>query len=121
MVILLLPFCIIKTVVFLVLLVVKGLNDHFNFNWSFIDLLLPCASVQIENLPYKRKPGNDILDYPRPDKYRKMEGYTDCVRNAMANYCANTSANIVLRCIFPRAELEVYILSFIKQTFLLFL
>jgi hypothetical protein len=79
----------------LVLLVVKGLNDHFNFNWLFIHLLPPGAPVKIENLPFKRKAVNDILDDPRPEKYRKMEGYTDFVRNAMVNYCANTSEDLL--------------------------
>jgi len=54
---------------------------------------------------------NDILDDPRPDKYRKMEGYTDCVRNAMVNYCANTSEDLALRYIFPRADLQVCIVT----------
>lgn len=53
---------------------------------------------------------NNILDDPRPEKYRKMEGYTDFVRNAMVNYCANTSEDLAfLRYIFPRADLQVFI------------
>ena len=54
---------------------------------------------------------NDILDDPRPEKYRKMEGYTDFVRNAMVNYCANTSEDLALRYIFPRAVLQVCIVT----------
>ena len=54
---------------------------------------------------------NDILDDPRPEKYRKMEGYTDFVRNAMVNYCANTSEDLAFRYIFPRADLQVCIVT----------
>lgn len=35
-----------------------------------------------------------------------MEGYTDFVRNTMVNYCANTSEDLALRYIFPRAVLQ---------------
>jgi hypothetical protein len=52
---------------------------------QYILLLPPGAPVKIENLPFKRKAVNDILDDPKPEKYRKMEGYTDFVRNAMVN------------------------------------
>ena len=40
-----------------------------------------------------------------------MEGYTDFVRNAMVNYCANTSEVLALRYIFPRADLQVCIVT----------
>ncbi|MES1923339.1 hypothetical protein MHBO_004900 [Bonamia ostreae] len=54
----------------------------------------------------KRK-RDDILEDPRPEKFRKMEGYTYFVRNVMVNYCAHTSQGLALRYIFPPANLQV--------------
>ena len=69
-----LPYLCYRNICFtLVLLVVKGLNDHFNFNWLFIHLLPPGAPVKIENLPFKRKAVNDILDDPKPGKWRDIQ------------------------------------------------
>lgn len=62
--------------------------------------------VKIESLPMKRK-RDGILENPRPEKFRKMEGYTDFVRNVMVNYCAHTSQDLALRYIFPPANLQV--------------
>lgn len=64
------------------------------------------APVKIESLPMKRK-RDDILEDPRPEKFRKMEGYTYFVRNVMVNYCAHTSQGLALRYIFPPANLQV--------------
>lgn len=57
--------------------------------------LLKAAPVRIESLPRKRKQ-DSISDDPRPEKVRKMEGYTDYVRNVIVNYCAHTSQDLAL-------------------------
>ncbi|XP_033727389.1 uncharacterized protein LOC117316737 [Pecten maximus] len=52
--------------------------------------------VKAEDLNSKRK-SSDFLHDPRPEKYRKMQGYQDRVRNLLINYTAQTSANIAFR------------------------
>lgn len=64
------------------------------------------ASVKIESLPRKRRQ-DSILDDPRPEKFRKMEGYTDYVRNVIMNSCDYTSQDLAFRYIFPRANFQV--------------
>lgn len=68
--------------------------------------LLKAAPVKIESLPRKRRQ-DSILDDPRPKKFRKMEGYTDLVRNVIVNYCAHTSQDLAFRYIFPRANFQI--------------
>lgn len=72
---------------------------------SFVHLL-KATPVKIESLPRKRRQ-DSILDDPRPEKFRKMEGYTDYVRNVIVNYCAHTSQDLAFRYIFPRANFQV--------------
>ena len=69
-------------------------------------MFLKGAPVTIEHLPMKRKQVG-MLEDPRPEKFRKMEGYTDLVRNVMINYCAYSSHDLALRYIFPQADLQV--------------
>ncbi|XP_063436162.1 uncharacterized protein LOC134717599 [Mytilus trossulus] len=62
------------------------------------------APVKIEKLA-KRKP-TEILEDPRPQKYRNMEGFTDHVRNTMINFCSQSSQDLTLRYIFPAADIQ---------------
>ncbi|XP_052080749.1 uncharacterized protein LOC127718734 [Mytilus californianus] len=62
------------------------------------------APVKIEKLA-KRKP-TEILEDPRPQKYRNMEGFTDHVRHTMINFCSQSSQDLTLRYIFPAADIE---------------
>ena len=66
-------------------------------------MFLQGAPVTIEHLPVKRKQVG-MLEDPRPEKFRKMEAYTDLVRNVMINYCAYSSQDPALRYIFPQAD-----------------
>lgn len=77
----------------------------FRFKRSYFHLL-KAAPVKIESLPRKRRQ-NSILDDPRPEKFRKMEGYTDLVKNVIVNYCAHTSQDLAFRYIFPRANFQI--------------
>ncbi|XP_076091240.1 uncharacterized protein LOC143063144 [Mytilus galloprovincialis] len=61
--------------------------------------------LKLEDIPLKRKLGDDLLSDPRPEKYRRMKDYTDYVRNTMVNYCAISSKDIAMRYLFPRANL----------------
>ena len=91
------------------------MNSHFYFIKTLFRMLtvlinllmfLKGAPVTIEHLPMKRKQVG-MLEDPRPEKFRKMEGYTDLVRNVMINYCAYSSHDLALRYIFPQADLQV--------------
>lgn len=75
------------------------------FKRSYFHLLI-VAPVKIESLPRKRRQ-DSILDYPRPEKFRKMEGYTDLVRNVIVSYCAHRSQDLAFRYIFPRANFQI--------------
>ena len=55
-----------------------------------------------------------MLEDPLPEKFRKMVGYTDLVRNVMINYCAYSSHDLALRYIFPQADLQVKIIQWYK-------
>lgn len=77
----------------------------FRFKRSYFHLL-KAAPVKIESLPRKRRQ-DSILDDPRPKKFRKMEGYTDLVRNVIMNYSAHTSQDLAFRYIFPRANFQI--------------
>lgn len=77
----------------------------FRFKRSYF-YLLKAAPVKIASLPRKRRQ-DSILDDPRPKKFRKMEGYTDLVRNVIVNYCAHTSQDLAFRYIFPRANFQI--------------
>ena len=50
-------------------------------------MCLKGAPVTIKHLPMKRKQVG-MLEDPWPEKFRKMAGYTDLVRNVIINYCA---------------------------------
>ena len=69
-------------------------------------MFLKGAPVTIAHLPMKRKQVG-MLEDPLPEKFRKMVGYTDLVRNVMINYCAYSSHDLALRYIFPQADLQV--------------
>ncbi|CAC5379387.1 unnamed protein product [Mytilus coruscus] len=62
------------------------------------------APVKIEKLD-KRKP-TEILEDPRPQKYRNIEGFTDYVRNTMINFCSQSSQDLTLRYIFTAADIQ---------------
>lgn len=63
--------------------------------------------MKIEKLA-KRKP-TEILEDPRPQKYRNMEGFTDHVRNTMINFCSQSSQDLTLRYIFPAADNHIQV------------
>nr|XP_011451676.2 uncharacterized protein LOC105345270 [Crassostrea gigas] len=63
------------------------------------------SPVKVENLSRKRKSEN-ILDDPRPEKRKNMEGFEDRVLNILVNYTAKSSANIAYRYLFKRADLK---------------
>ncbi|XP_021365774.1 uncharacterized protein LOC110458418 [Mizuhopecten yessoensis] len=62
--------------------------------------------IATENIPTKRKFSNDILQDPRPHKYRNNHGFTDFVRNMMINYCASSSQDIAMRYLHPSADIQ---------------
>ncbi|XP_021369785.1 uncharacterized protein LOC110460902 [Mizuhopecten yessoensis] len=62
--------------------------------------------IATENIPTKRKFSDDILQDPRPHKYRNNHGYTDFVRNMMINYCASSSQDIAMRYLHPSADIQ---------------
>lgn len=83
----------------------KCIKEFFRLKRSYFHLL-KAAPVKIESLPRKRRQ-DSILDDPRPKKFRKMEGYTDLVRNVIVNYCAHTSQDLAFRYIFPQANFQI--------------
>lgn len=44
------------------------------------------------------------LDDPRPEKYRKMEGYESHVRSVVINFCSKTSMDIPMKYQFRKAD-----------------
>ena len=69
-------------------------------------MFLKGVPVKTEHLLLKIKQVG-MLEDPRPEKFCKMEGYTDLVRNVMINYYAYLSQDLTLRYIFPQADLQV--------------
>ncbi|XP_069103806.1 uncharacterized protein [Argopecten irradians] len=65
------------------------------------------APVTAEDLPSKRKTGDDFLEDPRPPKYRNTEGYNDFVRHCIINHCSATSQDIAMRYLYGRANIQV--------------
>ncbi|XP_021362744.1 uncharacterized protein LOC110456373 [Mizuhopecten yessoensis] len=65
------------------------------------------APVAAEELPSKRKTGDDFLEDPRPQKYRNTEGYNDFVRNCIINHCSATSQDVAMRYLYRRANIQV--------------
>lgn len=65
------------------------------------------APVPAEDLPSKRKTGEDFLEDPRPPKYRNTGGYNDYVRNCILNHCSSTSQDIAMRYLYERADIQV--------------
>ncbi|XP_078331975.1 uncharacterized protein LOC144625336 isoform X3 [Crassostrea virginica] len=64
--------------------------------------------IKAEDLPSKRKLNKDeLLEDPRPAKYRRNEGYNDFVRSALINYCAHTSQDIALRYNYGSANIQI--------------
>ncbi|XP_062590250.1 uncharacterized protein LOC134251845 [Saccostrea cucullata] len=63
------------------------------------------SPVKVEHLSRKRK-SESILDDPRPEKRRNMEGFEDRVRNILINYTAKSSADIAYRYLFKGADLK---------------
>ncbi|XP_062616798.1 uncharacterized protein LOC134278502 [Saccostrea cucullata] len=68
------------------------------------------SPVKVEHLSRKRK-SESILDDPRPEKRRNMEGFEDRVRNILINYTAKSSADIAYRYLFKGADLKVYVIK----------
>ncbi|KAJ8301832.1 hypothetical protein KUTeg_020819 [Tegillarca granosa] len=64
------------------------------------------SPVKVKNIPSKKKFSDKLLEDPRPNKYRNMSGYKDFVRNAVTNYCSNTSKDIAFRYLYEKADIE---------------
>ncbi|XP_033730972.1 uncharacterized protein LOC117320491 [Pecten maximus] len=62
--------------------------------------------VPVEDMPTKRKFNEDLLEDPRPHKYRNNDGYPDFVRNMMVNHCAQHSQDMAMRFLHPSADIQ---------------
>ncbi|XP_069117170.1 uncharacterized protein [Argopecten irradians] len=62
--------------------------------------------VPVEEIPTKRKFCDDVLEDPRPHKYRNNPGYPDFVRNMMVNHCNQYSQDMAMRFLHPSADIQ---------------
>ena len=65
------------------------------------------SPVKAYKLSSKRRVAEDVLDDPRPLKYRNDKGFNDRVRDIVFNYCSAFSKDISLRYIHPRPDIQV--------------
>ena len=63
------------------------------------------SPVKVENLKTKRKP--ESMEDPRPLKYRNMPGFKDHARNTIINYLSNTTEDLAIRYLIPKANIKV--------------
>ncbi|XP_048779437.2 uncharacterized protein LOC125682910 [Ostrea edulis] len=65
------------------------------------------SPVKAEDLPSKKRPYEEFFEDPRPLKHRNNPSYNSMVQNIITNYCSQTSKDISMRYLYPRANFQV--------------
>ncbi|KAJ8307125.1 hypothetical protein KUTeg_015209 [Tegillarca granosa] len=73
--------------------------------------------VTADKIPTKHGFSDEHLADPRPEQYKNWSGYNDYVRNNTINFCASNAADIAIRYLHPKVDIQfMFVFGDINRT-----
>ncbi|KAJ8308407.1 hypothetical protein KUTeg_013281, partial [Tegillarca granosa] len=72
----------------------------------FVNCIFLSEPVTADKIPTKQGFSDEHLADPHPEQYTNWSGYNDYDRNNTINFCASNSADIAMRYLHPKADIQ---------------